>query len=40
MEHLIREIGQLTDAELIELQHRIADELESRLMQSADVRQH
>jgi len=39
MEHLIREIGQLTDAELIELQHRITDELEARLMQNADVRQ-
>lgn len=39
MEHLIREIGQLSDTELIELQHRITDELEARLMQSADVRQ-
>lgn len=40
MEHLIHEIGQLSDPELIELLHRIMDELEARLMQNADVRQH
>ena len=39
MEHLIREIGQLSDTELIELLHRIMDEIEARLMQNADVRQ-
>ena len=39
MEHLIRKIGQLSDSELIELLHRIMDEIEARLMQNADVRQ-
>ena len=33
------ELGQMTEPELIELMHQVTDELEARLMQSADVRQ-